>query len=41
VKDGLLHNLVEDIANPEDADALHAGDLKKVKRGVATMPDTE
>ena len=41
VKDGLLHNLVEDISNPEDADALHAGDLKKVKRGVATMPDME
>ncbi len=39
VKDGLLHNLVEDIANSEDADALHSGDLKKVKRGVATMPD--
>jgi carbonic anhydrase len=39
VKDGLLHNLVEDIANPDDADALHAGDLKKVKRGAATMPD--
>ncbi len=39
VKDGLLHNLVEDISNPEDADALHAGDLKKVKRGVASLPD--
>jgi carbonic anhydrase len=39
VKDGLLHNLVEDISNPDDADALHAGDLKKVKRGASTMPD--
>jgi carbonic anhydrase len=39
VKDGLLHQLVEDISNPDDADALHAGDLKKVKRGAATMPD--
>ena len=39
VKDGLLHNLVEDIANPEDADALHAGDMKKVKRGVSSLPD--
>ena len=41
VKDGLLHNLVEHISNPEDADALHAGDLKKVKRGVASLPDGE
>ena len=40
VKDGLLHNLVEDISHPDDADALHAGDLKKVKRGVASLPDT-
>lgn len=39
VKDGLLHNLVEDIANSEDADALHSGDLKKVKRGIASLPD--
>lgn len=39
VKDGLLHGLVEDIASAADADALHAGDLKKVKRGVASLPD--
>lgn len=39
VKDGLLHNLVEDISNAEDADALHAGDMKKVKRGVSSLPD--
>ena len=39
VKDGLLHGLVEDIASAEDADALRAGDLKKVKRGVASLPD--
>ena len=39
VKDGLLHNLVEDISNPGDADALRSGDLKKVKRGVASLPD--
>ncbi len=39
VKDGLLHNLVEDISNPEDADALRSGDLKKVKRGGVPLPD--
>jgi hypothetical protein len=39
VKDGLLHHLVEDIASSADADALRAGDLKKVKRGVASLPD--
>lgn len=39
VKDGLLHQLVEDIANAADAQALHAGDMKKVKRGVASLPD--
>ena len=39
VKDGLLHHLVEDISSVADAEALHAGDLKKVKRGVASLPD--
>ena len=39
VKDGLLHHLVQDISNPEDAGALHAGDLRKVNRGVALLPD--
>ena len=39
VKDGLLHQLVEDISSSADADALHAGDLKKVKRGVALLPE--
>ena len=39
VKDGLLHHLVEDISSAADAEALHAGDLKKVKRGVASLPE--
>ena len=39
VKDGLLHHLVQDIANPDEAGALHAGDLRKVNRGVALLPD--
>jgi carbonic anhydrase len=39
VKDGLLHQLVEDISNPDDAEALQAGDMKHVKRGVASLPD--
>ncbi len=39
VKDGLLHHLVEDVDNTEDARALHSGDLRKVNRGVALLPD--
>jgi carbonic anhydrase len=41
VKDGLLHQLVEDISGAADAEALRAGDMKKVKRGVASLPDPE
>lgn len=41
VKDGLVHHLVEDIASTADSDALHSGDLKKVKRGVASLPDPQ
>jgi carbonic anhydrase len=39
VKDGLLHHLVQDIASPDDIAALHAGDLRKVNRGVASLPE--
>jgi len=41
VKDGLVHHLVEDISSNDDADALRSGDLKKVKRGVASLPDPQ
>ena len=40
VKDGLLHTLVDDLSNPDDADAIHSGDLRKVRRGVASLPDS-
>ena len=39
VKDGLLHHLVEDISNAAEAEDLRAGDMKKVKRGSASLPD--